>query len=73
MRFTSLTTAYRAKDVKEKTKTLPVKLKFKNRNIEHANSIFEDVYNREYNSEELLIGSVRLAMQNEFENSCNDI
>ena len=45
--FTSLVSAYRAKDLEKETKRLSVKFKFKKGNVEHTNLVFKDIYKDE--------------------------
>ena len=73
VKFTSLVSAYRAKDLKEETKRLSVKFKHKGGKVEHTDLIFKEVYKDEYTLEELPMGHVRLAMQEELEYFCDKV
>ena len=65
--------AYRAQDLKEETQKLSVKLKHRNGSVEEVKLASKDGYKDEYTFEELPIGHVRLAMQEELEHFCDKV
>ena len=67
VRFSSLVAAYRAEDLKIETQNLKVRFKHKNGRVDPVNLIFKEAYKDEYTNEELPMGHVRLAMQDESE------
>ena len=73
VKFTSLVAAYRAQDLKEETERLSVKFKYKKGKVEHTKLVFKDIYKDEYTCEELPMGQVRLAMQEELEYFCDKV
>ena len=73
VKFTSLVAAYKAQDLKEETEKLSVKFKYKKGKVEHTKLVFKDIYKDEYICEELPMGHVRLAMQEELEYFCDKV
>ena len=64
-KFTSLAAAMKAEDKLEESKRLTVKFKHGNGKVEDVLMNFKDSYKDEYTCEELPMGHVRLAMQEE--------
>ena len=73
VRTSSLVAAYRAQDLKEETEKLSVRFKHFNGRIEPTNLTFKDAYKDEYTNEELPMGHVRLAMQEELAYFCDKV
>ena len=73
VKLSSLVAAYRAQDLKEETERLEVSFKHKNGKIEHMDLKFKDTYKDEYTCEDLPIGHVRLAMQEELAYFCDNV
>jgi hypothetical protein len=73
VRTSSLVAAYRAKDLEEETQGLSVRFKHMNGRIEPVNLNFKDFYKDEYTSEQLPMGHVRLAMQEELAYFCDKV
>ena len=73
VKCSSLVAAYRAQDLKEETQKLSVKFKHRNGNVEEVKLAFKDSYKDEYTCEELPIGHVRLAMQEELAYFCDKV
>ena len=73
VRTSSLVAAYRAQDLKEETENLSVKFKHTNGRIEPVNLNFKDFYKDEYTCEQLPMGHVRLAMQEELAYFCDKV
>ena len=69
----SLVATYRAQDLKEETERLSVKFKHTNGRMESVNLAFKDAYKDEYTSEQLPMGHVRLAMQEELAYFCDKV
>ena len=72
-RFCSLVAAYRAKDLEEETKSLRVQFKHVDGRTESLNLQFKDVYKDEYTQEELPVGHVKIAMQEELAYFCDRV
>ena len=73
MSCSSLVAAYRAKDLEESTANLSVRFKHHNGRIEDVNLSFKETYKDEYTCEELPIGHVRTAMQEELAYFCDKV
>ena len=73
VRTSSLVAAYRAKDLEEETSRLTVRFKHLDGRIESMELKFKDAYKDEYTSEQLPIGHVRLAMQEELAYFCDKV
>ena len=73
VKFSSLVAAYRAEDLKTDTEKLQVKFKHKKGRVESLPLTFKDFYKDEYTQEELPMGDVRLAMQEELAYFCDKV
>ena len=73
VRFSSLVAAYRAEDIRLETQNLMVKFKHRGGRIDPTTLVFKDSYKDEYTNEELPIGHVKRAMQEELEYFCDKV
>ena len=73
VKFSSLVAAYRAEDLKTDTEKLQVKFKHKKGRVESLPLTFNNFYKDEYTQEELPMGDVRLAMQEELAYFCDKV
>ena len=73
VQFSSIVAAYRAEDLKSDTEKLHVKFKHLKGPVETVQLVFKDSYKDEYTCEELPMGHVRLAMQEELEYFCDKV
>ena len=73
VKFSSIVAAYRAEDLKSDAEKLHVKFKHLKGPVETVQLVFKDSYKDEYTCEELPMGHVRLAMQEELEDFCDKV
>ena len=71
--FSSLVAAYRAEDLKNETEKLQVKFRHQRGRVESLPLAFKDSYKDEYTCEELPLGHVRVAMQEELAYFCDKV
>ena len=73
VRYSSLVADYRAEDLKADTKKLQVRFKHRTGRVDPVNLAFKESYKDEYTNEELPMGHVRLARQEELEYFCDNV
>ena len=72
-KFSSLVAAYRAQDLEEQTQRMSVKVKFQNGKNRQVDLQFKETYKDEYTCEQLPMGHVKIAMQEELAYFCDKV